>query len=87
MYLIYILEIEIMFRTSSFWNFEIFWVLSSIHLGSGSVWIISITRNTIKQDPFGIYIGFIFILSDQIRFEFSGLVYLPNPKYLFQFYT
>ena len=35
-----------------------FRVLSDIHLGSGSVRIISITRNTIKQDPFGIYAGF-----------------------------
>ncbi|KAL0838335.1 hypothetical protein Bca101_090225 [Brassica carinata] len=35
-----------------------FRVLSDIHLGSDSVRIISITRNTIKQDPFGIYTGF-----------------------------
>ena len=35
-----------------------FRVLSDIHLDSGSVRIISITRNTTKQDPFGIYIGF-----------------------------
>ena len=35
-----------------------FRVLSGIHLGSGSVRIILITRNTIKQDPFGIYARF-----------------------------
>ena len=58
-----------------------FRVLSNIHLGSGSVRIIPITRNTIKQDPFGIYVGFGFILSDQFRFEFTGSVYLPNPSF------
>ena len=57
-YFEYILGIEIMFGTSSFWKFWMFRVLSDIHLGSGSVRIISITRNTIKQDPFGIYAGF-----------------------------
>ena len=35
-----------------------FRVLSDIHLDSGSVRIIPITRNTTKQDPFGIYVGF-----------------------------
>ena len=80
----YILGIEIMFGTSSFLGFWMFRVLSDIHLGLGSVWIIFITRNTIKQDPFGIYVGFgsfrDLFLSYWIRFEFSGSVYLPNPK-------
>ncbi|WZZ19355.1 hypothetical protein YC2023_112444 [Brassica napus] len=35
-----------------------FRVLSDIHLGPGSVRIISITQYTEKYDPFGIYIGF-----------------------------
>ena len=35
-----------------------FRVLSDIHLDLGSVRIIPITRNTTKQDPFGIYVGF-----------------------------
>ena len=35
-----------------------FRVLSDIHLDSGLVRIIPITRNTKKQDPFGIYVGF-----------------------------
>ena len=35
-----------------------FRILSDIHLDSGSVRIIPITRNTTKQDPFGIYVGF-----------------------------
>ena len=35
-----------------------FRVLSDIHLDSGSIRIISITRNTTKQDLFGIYVGF-----------------------------
>ena len=35
-----------------------FRVLSDIYLDSGSVQIILITRNTTKQDPFGIYVGF-----------------------------
>ena len=34
-----------------------FRVLSDIHLDSGSVQIVPITRNTTKQDPFGIYVG------------------------------
>ena len=38
-----------------------FRVLPDIHLGLGSVRIIPITRNTIKQDSFGIYAGFRFI--------------------------
>ena len=57
-YFEYILGIEIMFGTSSFWKFWMFRVLSGIHLGSGSVQIIPIIRNTIKQDLFGIYGGF-----------------------------
>ena len=40
---------------SRFWMFR---VLSDIHLDLGSVRIISITRNTTKQDSFGIYVGF-----------------------------
>ncbi|CAG7864991.1 unnamed protein product [Brassica rapa] len=36
------ISLHIMFRTSSFWNFEIFRVLLGIHLGH-SVWIILIT--------------------------------------------
>ncbi|CAG7864039.1 unnamed protein product, partial [Brassica rapa] len=32
--------------------------LSYIHLITGSVRIIPITQNTIKQDPFGIYVRF-----------------------------
>ena len=41
-----------------FLRFWMFWVLWDIHLGSRSVQIIPIIRNTIKQDPFGIYVGF-----------------------------
>ena len=61
-----------------------FRVLSDIHLDSGSVRIIPITRNTTKQDSFGIYvrvqIGSDSFLSDRIRFRFSGSVYLSNPN-------
>ncbi|WZZ86901.1 hypothetical protein YC2023_115480 [Brassica napus] len=46
-----------------------FRVLSDIHLGSGSVWIIPITQNTKKQDPFSIYVGF---RSVRIRFYLIG---------------
>lgn len=46
-----------------------FRVLSDIHLDSGSVRIIPITRNTTKQDPFGIYVGF---RSVRIRFYRIG---------------
>jgi len=65
-YFEYILGIEIMFGTSFFWKFWMFRVLSDIHLGSGSVRIILITQNTIKQDLIGIYAEF-----------GSGSVYLP----------
>ncbi|CAN6837213.1 unnamed protein product [Brassica oleracea var. botrytis] len=41
---------------------------------SGSVQIILITRNTIKHDPFGIYVGF---RSVRIHFYQSDSVYLP----------
>ena len=57
-YFEYILEIKIMFVYKFFLGFWMFRVLSNIHLSSGSVQMILIIRNTIKQDPFGIYVGF-----------------------------
>ena len=79
MYLRYILRIEIMFRTIFFWNFEIFRVLSGIHLCSDSVRTIPIIQNIIKQDPFAIYVGFgfIFIGSDSVRVFGFGLFAEP----------
>ena len=53
-----ILGIEIMLGTNYFLGFQIFRVLSYIYLGWNSVRIKFITSNTIKQDPFGIYVGF-----------------------------
>ena len=49
---------------------------------AGSVQIILITRNTIKYDSFGIYVGFGFNLVDRIQFGFWDLVYLPTPTRL-----
>ena len=59
-----------------------FRVLSDIHLDSGSVRIIPITRNTTKQHLFGIYVGFgsVRIYFYWIRFGFSGSVYLSSPS-------
>ena len=47
-----------------------FRVLSDIHLDSGSVRIIPITRNTTKQDLFGIYVGF-----GSVRIHFYRIVF------------
>ena len=49
-----------------------FRVLSDIHLDSGSVRIIPITRNTTKQDPFGIYVGFGSVRIHFYRIGFSS---------------
>ena len=62
-----------------------FRVLSDIHLDSGSVRIISITRNTTKHDPFGVYVGFgsvrIYFYRNSVLL--SGSVYLPSPSHCY----
>lgn len=51
----YILGTKTGFGKSSFWDF-IFLFFSDIYLGS--VQVKRETKNTVEQDPFGIYVGF-----------------------------
>ena len=74
-----------MFGKSYFEGFWIFRVLSGTHLGSDNTRNPKYHKTRSNRYLRRVRIGLDFFLSDQVRFKYSGSVYLPNAKILYLF--